>query len=64
MEEKYFYPKLKQISEMKELVQDALQEHKETKEFLAQLEKIGAEASRVAGNLQPDAARHSTSRPG
>ena len=44
VEEKYFYPKLKQISEMKEQVQDALQEHKEAKEFLAELEEMGTDA--------------------
>ena len=44
LEEKHFYPKLKQISEMKEQVQDALEEHKESKEFLAQLEEMGTDA--------------------
>jgi len=44
VEEKYFYPKLKQIGEMRELVQDALQEHKEAKDFLAELEDMGTDA--------------------
>jgi len=45
IEEKHFYPKLKQIKEMKELVQDALNEHKEAKDHLLELEEMDVEAS-------------------
>lgn len=38
MEEKEFYPKLKKISAMEDKVQDALDEHSETKEYLSELE--------------------------
>lgn len=40
MEEKEFYPKLKKISQMRDAVQDALDEHSETKEYLAELEEM------------------------
>ncbi len=40
IEEKYFYPKLQEIDEMEELIGDALEEHQEAKDFLAQLEDI------------------------
>lgn len=40
LEEKHFYPPLQKIAEMKEMVQDALDEHQETKDYLSQLEEI------------------------
>ena len=40
MEEKQFYPQLQKISEMKEMVQDALEEHQETKDYLSQLDEM------------------------
>lgn len=40
MEEKEFYPKLKKISAMQDKVQDALEEHSETKEYLSELEEM------------------------
>lgn len=38
MEEKEFYPKLQKVAEMEDQVEDALQEHKEAREYLADLE--------------------------
>lgn len=40
MEEKHFYPQLKKIKEMKDLVEDALEEHEKAKNFLSQLEEM------------------------
>jgi len=40
MEEKHFYPQLKKIKDMKELVTDALEVHDNTKNFLSQLEEL------------------------
>lgn len=40
MEEKEFYPRLQEFDEMDDLVDDALEEHDETKEFLNDLEEI------------------------
>ncbi|GAB7025509.1 hemerythrin domain-containing protein [Geotalea toluenoxydans] len=41
IEEKFFYPKLLPIQDMKALVEDALDEHQEAKDLLSQLERIG-----------------------
>lgn len=44
IEEKFFYPKLLHIQDMKALVEDALDEHQEAKDLLTQLEEIGFES--------------------
>ncbi|UFS72117.1 hemerythrin domain-containing protein [Geomonas sp. RF6] len=40
LEEKFFYPQMKKINELKDLVQDALEEHSQAKELLVQLEDV------------------------
>lgn len=40
LEEKHFYPQLKKIKELKELGNEALEEHEKTKNFLSQLEDM------------------------
>jgi iron-sulfur cluster repair protein YtfE (RIC family) len=40
IEEKEFYPKLQKINEMSDQIEDAIQEHKETKEYLSELEDL------------------------
>ena len=38
MEEKYFYPQLQKISDLKDLAEDASEEHEKVKNFLSRLE--------------------------
>jgi hemerythrin superfamily protein len=40
LEEKYFYPELKKIKELKDLAADAMQEHEQVKNFLSQIEDL------------------------
>ncbi|BCS53575.1 hemerythrin domain-containing protein [Geobacter sp. SVR] len=40
MEEQVFYPQLQKIPELQEMVQDALEEHKEAKEYLSEIDDI------------------------
>lgn len=40
MEEKYFYPQVKKIKELKDLATDAIEEHEQAKNFLSQLEDM------------------------
>jgi len=40
LEEKFFYPQLQKVNELKELAEDALEEHGQTKDLLAQLEDL------------------------
>lgn len=44
IEEKFFYPKLRPITDMKALVEDALDEHEEAKDLLARMDKMGVAA--------------------
>jgi hemerythrin-like domain-containing protein len=43
MEEQVFYPQLQKIPEMQEMAQDALEEHKEAKEYLSELDDTDVE---------------------
>lgn len=44
VEEKFFYPKLQPIKDMKALVEDALDEHQEARDYLGQLQKMSMDA--------------------
>jgi iron-sulfur cluster repair protein YtfE (RIC family) len=45
IEEKFFYPKLLPINDMKALVEDALDEHEEAKDLLSRLERLSFEST-------------------
>lgn len=52
LEEKFFYPRIKTAPQLKELVQDALEEHRETKEFLQKLSKMKFDTEQWLDTLQ------------
>lgn len=52
LEEKFFYPRIKNAQQLKELVQDALEEHRETKEFLQKLSKMKIDTEQWIDTLQ------------
>ncbi|MBT1073428.1 hemerythrin domain-containing protein [Pelotalea chapellei] len=52
MEEKEFYPKLQKIAEMSDQVEDALQEHKEAREYLAELEDLDQDEDEWLSSFQ------------
>lgn len=43
LEEKYFYPQLQRVKELKDLVEDGLDEHEQTKSYISQLEELDIE---------------------
>lgn len=52
LEEKYFYPRIKKADQLKDLVADALEEHREAKEFLQKLNKMNIETEQWLDTLQ------------
>lgn len=60
LEEKFFYPQLKKVNELKDLVEDALEEHTQAKDLLVQLEDLLEEEDEFDSALQEfkDAVQH------
>ena len=52
LEEKFFYPRIKNAPQLKEQVQDALEEHRETKEFLQKLSKMKIDSEQWLDTLE------------
>jgi len=52
LEEKFFYPRIKNAPQLKEQVQDALEEHRETKEFLQKLSKMKFDSEQWLDTLE------------
>lgn len=52
LEEQFLYPRLQNLQECAELVQDALQEHQEARSFLQQMERMDANTQEWIGTLQ------------
>ena len=52
LEEKFFYPRIKNVPQLKDQVQDALEEHRETKEYLQKLIKLKIDSEQWLDTLE------------
>lgn len=52
LEERYFYPRIKNAPQLKDQVQDALEEHRETKEYLQKLSRMKLESEQWLDTLE------------
>lgn len=52
LEEKFFYPRIKNAPQLKDQVQDALEEHRETKEYLQKLTKLKIDSEQWLDTLE------------
>lgn len=52
IEEKEFYPKLQKVQEMKDRMEDAIQEHREVKEYLSELEDLDQDEDEWLSSFQ------------
>lgn len=52
LEEKFFYPRIKNVPQLKDQVQDALEEHRETKEYLQKLTKLKIDSEQWLDTLE------------